>query len=381
MCPDVTDVLASQNVLFEADRRKDEFLATLSHELRNPLAPIRSAARILRAPDAEPQSRVWASQVIDRQVHTMSALLDDLLDISRITHGTLTLSRQVVTLSTVVDAALEVARPVIEARRHRLLIDIPATPIEIEADPLRLSQALSNLLTNAAKYTDPGGQITLFGRTEGDSLVISITDTGIGLARESLTQVFGMFSQVKSALDRSEGGLGIGLALVRGIVELHGGSIEARSEGPGKGCEFRLTLPAHATVRVAARPDCEPSAPRARTKRRILVADDNRDGAQSLALVLELAGHTVVVANSGREALDRTRELRPELVLLDIGMPDMNGYAVASALRSEPWANDMKLIALTGWGGEEDKRRAFAAGFNHHMTKPVDLDLLEKLLL
>jgi PAS domain S-box-containing protein len=380
MCPDVTDLMTSQNVLFEADRRKDEFLATLSHELRNPLAPIRSAARILRAPDAEPQARVWASQVIDRQVHTMSALLDDLLDISRITHGTLTLSRQVVTLSTVVDAALEVARPVIEARRHRLLIDIPATPIEVEADPLRLSQALSNLLTNAAKYTDPGGQITLLGRTEGDALVISITDTGIGLARESLTQVFEMFSQVKTALDRSEGGLGIGLALVKGIVELHGGTIEARSDGPGKGCEFRLTLPAHATVRVAAQADCEPGAPGLRTSRRILVADDNRDGAQSLAMVLELAGHTVAVANGGRDALDRMRELRPEVALLDIGMPDMNGYAVASALRSEPWARDMVLIALTGWGGEEDKRRAFAAGFNHHMTKPVDLDLLEQLL-
>ena len=380
MCPDVTEMVSSQTLLHEADRRKDEFLATLSHELRNPLAPIRSAARILRAQEAEPKSRKWASEVIDRQVRTMGALLDDLLDISRITHGTLTLSRQLVGLSGVVDAALEVARPVIEARRHRLIIDVPATPIEIEADPLRLSQVFSNLLTNAAKYTDPGGLITFSARAEGDAVNIAVTDTGIGLARESLTHVFGMFSQVKSALDRSEGGLGIGLALVKGIVELHGGRIEARSEGAGRGCEFRLVLPIHVAVPVAATPGLQSTVVGARSPRRILVADDNQDGAQSLAMLLGLSGHTVVIANGGQEALQRTREFRPEIVLLDIGMPDLNGYAVASALRSEPWARDIKLIALTGWGGEDDKRRALAAGFDHHLTKPVDPDLLEALL-
>ena len=310
----------------------------------------------------------------------MGALLDDLLDISRITHGTLTLSRQLVGLSGVVDAALEVARPVIEARRHRLTIDIPATPIEIEADPLRLSQVFSNLLTNAAKYTDPGGLITFSARAEGDAVNIAVTDTGIGLAHESLTHVFGMFSQVKSALDRSEGGLGIGLALVKGIVELHGGRIEARSEGAGRGCEFRLVLPIHVAVPVAAKPGRNRLSFGARSPRRILVADDNQDGAQSLAMLLGLSGHTVAIANGGQEALQRTREFRPEIVLLDIGMPDLNGYAVASALRSEPWARDLKLIALTGWGGEDDKRRALAAGFDHHLTKPVDPDLLEALL-
>jgi len=259
-------------------------------------------------------------------------------------------------------------------------VNLPQKPIEIDADPLRLAQAISNLLANAAKYTDPGGVITLSARAEGTSATIVVKDTGIGIAADSLTQIFTMFSQVQSAFDRSQGGLGIGLALVRGIVELHGGRVEARSKGIGHGSEFCLAMPVRAGATAQAEEDAPAqAAPVCSARRRIVVADDNRDGAESLAMLLEMSGHTVAVAHCGRDALERTRELRPDVVVLDIGMPDLSGYAVARTLRSEPWAGRLKLVALTGWGGEADRGLAMAAGFDHHLTKPVDPDQLEAL--
>jgi PAS domain S-box-containing protein len=370
-----------QRLLRDADRRKDEFIATLAHELRNPLAPIRSAATVLRQPEADATSRDRAASVIQRQVGTMALLLDDLLDVSRITRGTLKLHRLRVPLAEVIDSAVEIARPPMEARGHRLSIERPAPDVELDVDALRLSQVIANLLTNAAKYTDPGGAVRLGAVVDGDELRVAVRDTGIGLAPESQREIFRMFSQVRSSLDRSEGGLGIGLALVKGLVELHGGTIEAHSEGLGRGSEFRVTLPRVVTRELPR--DALPDVRRERSSvpRRVLVADDSRDGAETLAMLLRLEGHEVRVAHDGLEALQLLREYKPDVALLDIGMPSMNGYEIVGAVRGEPWRRRATLVAITGWGQDEDKRRAKAAGFDVHLTKPVEPELLEEVLL
>jgi PAS domain S-box-containing protein len=369
----------SEQSLREADRRKDEFLATLAHELRNPLAPIRSAARILASPRLGERELAWSRDVIGRQVQHMARLLDDLLDISRITRGRLELRRGRVGLAGIVDAAVETARPLLDERRHTLVVRLPDAPVELDADPVRLAQVLANLLTNAAKYTDAGGHVELDARVEDRELTIAVRDDGIGLAPESLGRVFEMFSQVASALDRSEGGLGIGLALVRGLVELHGGTIAARSEGAGRGSEFVVRLPLPADEPAAVGPAPETAQPTA-TPRRVLVADDNRDAAESLRLLLGFAGHEVRTAHDGRAALHVAEEFRPDVVLLDIGMPGLNGYEVAAQLRAEPWGRDVLLVAITGWGQEQDRQLALQSGFDRHVTKPVDPDFVEVLL-
>jgi signal transduction histidine kinase len=377
---DITERRRVEEELRRTSRQKDEFLATLAHELRNPLAPVRNATRLLAAADVEPARRAWAAAVIDRQVHTMALLLDDLLDVSRITRGKLPLQRRPIPIAQVIDAALEVSRPVIEGRRHVLSVSLPDPSVDLEGDPLRLSQLLSNLLTNAAKYTDPGGRIEVSVASDPPFATIAVTDTGIGLDPEVIPRLFEMFSQVKSALDRSEGGLGIGLALVKGLVEMHGGSIEATSPGPGRGSTFRVRLPLAARAAVAAPRTVTRSAPHPQRRHRVLVADDNRDAADSLAAILRLDGHDVYLAYDGREALAAVDRLRPSLAVLDIGMPTLNGYDVAREIRRHAWGEHVTLIALTGWGQDDDRRRAVGAGFDLHLTKPVDPDELAALV-
>jgi signal transduction histidine kinase len=363
----------------DADRRKDEFLATLAHELRNPLAPIRQAALISKAPGATDAQKRWSHDVIDRQVQHMSLLLDDLLDISRVTRGTLALRMQPTELSSVIDSAVETARPTIDAKRHVLSVDVPAEPMKFIADPLRVAQVLSNLLTNAAKYTDPEGQIRLSALCEGDDVVIRVKDSGIGISATALPRVFNMFSQVHSTTDRSEGGLGIGLALAQGLIELHGGTIEANSEGLGCGSEFTVRLPRRA-VQTPKTATHKPAATPGTLRRRILIADDNRDSAETLAALLRLEGHDVTSVHDGPVALSAFTEIKPDVALLDIGMPGLTGYEVARRMRQSNSGTSLTLIAITGWGQDIDKERAYAAGFDHHLTKPVDPHRLAELL-
>jgi PAS domain S-box-containing protein len=379
---DISRLKHTENALREADRRKDEFLATLAHELRNPLAPIRNAAKLLEAPGADERQRQWGRDVIARQVQRMALLLDDLLDVSRITSGRLQLRKEAVDLASLVASAVETARPLIDSKQHVMEIELPAEPVELVVDPLRLSQALSNLLTNAAKYTDPGGHIRLVASLDAGDLRVSVSDTGIGLNADAIPKLFEMFSQVVSAVDRAEGGLGIGLALVKGLVALHGGSVEAASGGPGHGSMFTIRLPRTGVVSQKRQPYAASSAYRAPTGPRckVLVADDNADAAQTLALILKMSGYDVHLAISGREALDVARREQPDAMFLDIGMPDMSGYEVAASVRREPWGAGALLVAVTGWGQPNDKQQAKAAGFNHHLTKPVDLEHVEQLL-
>jgi PAS domain S-box-containing protein len=379
---DVTDRKRAEDALRAADRRKDEFLATLAHELRNPLAPIRHAAQISRTPHATEAQVKWSQEVIDRQVGHMARLLDDLLEVSRITRGMLELRKERIVLRDVVAAAVETVRPLIEARGHHLTLDLPAASTHIDADPVRLSQIFSNLLTNAAKYTNAGGRICVVARAGQDKVTIEVRDNGMGISPEQLPRMFEMFSQATSAIERSEGGLGIGLALVRGLVVLHGGTIEAHSRGLGKGSEFVLTFPL-----APVEPGRASDAVRAevvgndrRTGLRVLVADDNRDTADSSALLLQISGHDVRTAYSGAEALRLAAEFMPQVALLDIGMPGMNGYEVAREIRGAGWGERMMLVAISGWGQADDKRLAEAAGFDHHLAKPVDFEMLHPLL-
>ncbi len=377
---DITERRQAEEALREADRRKDEFLATLSHELRNPLAPIRQAITLLKVKNLGNHDAGRARAIIDRQSQHMARLLDDLLDISRITRGVLELRKEPVELHSVIDTALEAARPLIESHRHRLRVDLPDTPVRFEADGLRLAQVISNLLANSAKYTDPGGQIHLQAATRGEEIILRVTDNGIGFSDDMLRRLFEMFSQEQSTAARSQGGLGIGLALVRGLVELHGGQVEARSAGIGQGSEFTVRLP----ITPAPGRPAEPAGPAGRRgrrrPRRILVADDNKDTAESMGTLLELAGHEVRTVNDGQAALDVGASFEPDVALLDIGMPLLSGYEVAERARSAPWGRRALLIALTGWGQEKDKQRALGAGFDHHLTKPVDQKVLEALL-
>jgi signal transduction histidine kinase/ActR/RegA family two-component response regulator len=378
----LAEVQARSLALRQADQRKDEFLATLAHELRNPLAPIRHAVKLLESNGVEEQARQWARQVIARQVQRMALLLDDLLEVSRITRGRLELKVATVDLESLVEAAVETAKPLIDSKQHQLQIELPPHRVMLAVDPLRVSQALSNLLTNAAKYTDPRGEIQLAIAVSRQGVRLAVRDTGIGFESGALPGMFEMFSQIDSAIARSEGGLGIGLALVKGLIALHGGYVEGSSAGPGKGSEFAIYLPQSVIVPGAAESAAPP--PRLRQGKdiaiKILVADDNRDAADSLALLLEMSGHEVAVAHSGEEALRIARQQLPHAMILDIGMPDITGYDVARRIRAEAWGGELLLIAATGWGQKEDRDLASAAGFDRHMTKPVDPEAIEALL-
>ncbi len=387
---DATTQRAAQRALVEseaasreADHRKDVFLATLSHELRNPLAPIRNAAKLLESSTLTDDELQRSRLIISRQVRHMASLLDDLLDVSRITRGVLTLKLEIVGLKGLFEAAIETARPAIDAKRHTLTVEWPAENLRLKADPVRLTQVVTNLLTNAAKYTDPEGRITLGSRIEADAIVLYVRDNGIGLAPETLGQVFEMFSQVAPGKGYADGGLGIGLALVKGLVELHGGRVEARSEGLERGSEFVVYFPKSLIEMTAAESGggggmpVSTSVPR---PLRVLIADDNRDSAESLGMLLELAGHEVYLAHDGVGAFAMAADKLPDAALLDIGMPGMDGYEVAAAIRREPWGAQMTLVAITGWGQEDNKRMARSAGFDHHLTKPMDSVVLESLL-
>lgn len=376
---DVTEQVRAVHALKAADRRKDEFLATLAHELRNPLAPIRQAVALAKSPRAEPGRRDWALDVIERQSSHMALLLEDLLDVSRISRGHLQLRLQKVKLQEMMASAVETVMPLFDRKRHRLDVALPPQPVELSADPLRLGQVLTNLLSNAAKYTNDGGHIELGAAREGAQVVITVRDDGIGLTPEAQAQIFEMFSQVAPAIERSEGGLGIGLALSRGLVELHGGSIDVRSAGAGRGSEFIVSLPC-LVAQEASPGEAAPAPERADAPRSVLIADDNRDGLESLAALLSMHGHEVHVAADGSEALAQAERVRPDVVLLDIGMPGLTGYEVASRIRASDWGRQMLLVALTGWGQAEDQARARAAGFDHHITKPLDLERLLGLL-
>jgi signal transduction histidine kinase/DNA-binding response OmpR family regulator len=374
----------------EDDRRKNEFLAMLAHELRNPLAPIRNAVKILQQIGADEGDLGWACGVISRQVEQMVRLVDDLLDISRITGGKIQLHKETLDVATAVSYAVETSRPLVEARNQTLSVEMPREPIWVQADKARLSQVLANVLNNAAKYTGDGGRIDLAVGRDGDDVVFRVRDTGIGIPADMLTKVFDLFTQVDRSLDRAEGGLGIGLTLVRRLMEKHGGSVQARSEGPGRGSEFLLRMPAlpAAGPCVGAPPspsagsegrngDLGPPGGHQRPSRsRILIVDDNTDAARSLARLVRLAGHDVVTADDGPGALAKIGEFNPEFILLDIGLPGMDGYEVARNIRARPDSGGTVLIALTGYGREEDRNRSRESGFDHHFVKPVELDAL-----
>jgi signal transduction histidine kinase len=372
----------AEAALRAADVRKDQFLATLAHELRNPLAPIKNAAELLRLklpPMAEVQ---WARDVIDRQMRVLGRLVDDLLDVSRITRDKIELRKERVELSSVIRIAVETSRPLVDAAEQQLTLELPPAPVVLDADPVRLAQALSNLLNNASKFTPARGSILLSAELESDHVAIRVRDTGIGIAPEAVPHIFDMFMQADQSTERRQGGLGIGLTLVKWFVEMHEGTVEARSSGLGEGAEFVVRLP----VRVGGAKDVNTAAPAeadakpAAARQRILIVDDNEDVAETFGRLLRMRGNDVRTAADGLAAVEVAADFRPHVMLLDIGLPRLNGYDAARRIREQPWGRSMLLIAMTGWGQEADRQRSRQAGFDHHLVKPVDHDVLERLL-
>jgi PAS domain S-box-containing protein len=380
---DLTEQKKHQDLL-EVNRRKDEFLAMLAHELRNPLAPIRNALYLMKRGEVDDSAAEEVRSMMERQVEHIGRLIDDLMDVSRISTGKVELRWEEVDLASVLARAIDVCRPLIDLRGHQFSVVLPAEPIRLRADPTRLEQVIDNLLTNAAKYSDPGGRIALSACREGDWAVLKLRDAGVGIAPDQLPHIFGLFVQAERRLDRSQGGLGIGLNLVRSLVGMHGGQVTAASEGLGKGSEFVVRLPALPVVLDPA-PEVSgnlktPSKP-ALPRQRILVVDDNVDSARSMGLLLKrMWGQVVEVAHDGEEAMEKAATFRPDMVLLDIGLPGLSGYDVAERLRRSPGSEGLTLVAMTGWGNDEDRRRSKEAGFAHHLVKPVDLDALHALI-
>lgn len=367
--------------LENADRQKDQFLALLAHELRNPLAPIRAALAVLRRPNVTPDETKRARNIAERQLHHMSRLLDDLLDVSRIREGRIELKMETLDVGAIMRSAAQAAASVVEARHHTLTIVDPKDKLFVKADPVRIEQVLGNLLNNAAKYTDPGGQIRISAEKIVGEVLIRVRDNGIGIEPLLIPRVFDLFVQAERRVELSAGGVGIGLSLVKKLIELHGGRVEAISAGPGRGSEFIVALPAvgpktEERVTVAE----TGSSPRPRVPLRVLLVDDNPDSADGLAMLLELQGHETRVAYDGETALESARTFRPHAALLDIGMPHMDGYELARRLRAAPETKDTMLVAMTGWGQEEDLRKGREAGFAHHLVKPFDPSAVEELL-
>ena len=378
---DITERKRVEEALRQSDYHKGQFIALMAHELRNPLAPLLTAMHLIRIAGDNPQRVRKALDVMERQLHHIVRLVDDLLDISRISQNKLGLRPERVLLSDVVDQAVEAARPAIDAAGHELTISLPTTPVFLNADPTRLSQVLRNLLTNSARYTLPGGSIFIVAEPRDTEITVTVRDTGIGIPTDALKRIFDMFSQVDGAHERAKDGLGIGLALVKGLVEMHGGTVTAASDGPGTGSTFTVTLPRPSSS--AASSDSAP-LPRPRAvgvPRRILVVDDNRDAADTLAAMLELMGHDVRVAYSGYGAMPAAENFQPALIFMDIGMADLNGYEATRQVRQQEWARNIRMIALTGWGQEHDRARSQAAGCDGHLVKPVKIEELEMLLL
>ena len=375
---DVTEAVQAEDALREADRRKDEFLATLAHELRNPLAPISNAVHLLRRPDGR-RTADRMVEMVGRQVRQIVRLVDDLMDVSRITQGKLELRREPLSLAEVLSMAVETSMPAIEAGRHELAVSLPDETLMLDADRVRLTQVFGNMLNNAAKYTDRGGRIWVDARREGQEVVVAVRDSGIGIPAAKLPHVFEMFAQAHRDSARGQAGLGIGLTMVRSLVELHGGSVEARSEGPGRGSEFLVRLPLAGSIQPE-HPHADDGAAALLEGRRVLVVDDNADAAESLALLLYTAGAEVRIANDGPAGLQAADEFRPHAVLLDLGMPGMDGFEVARRLRADARQAGLVIVALTGWGQEEDRHRTRSGGFDRHLTKPVDVDGLLDIL-
>jgi signal transduction histidine kinase/ActR/RegA family two-component response regulator len=371
-----------EDALRQADRHKDEFLAMLAHELRNPLAPIRNAVHLMRMKLLQDPQMCLARDVIERQLSQLTRLVDDLLDVSRITRGKINLTRQPLKVSELIARAVETVEPIIQGRSQVLTVELPEQPPVVDGDCMRLTQAIANVLGNAAKYTDTGGSIVLQVCARARDVEIRVRDTGIGIPAEVLPKIFDLFTQLDQRMERPQSGLGIGLALVRRLVEMHGGSVSAHSEGPGRGSEFVICLPLMTPAGLPAVGDpvtaeCQAARPQ---HRRILVADDNLDALESLAALLALNGHEVHRAQDGAGALQAAMRHRPEVIFLDIGMPQMDGYEVARRIRAHECGKEMLLIAVTGWGQESDRQRSFAAGFDFHLVKPVDLEKLNQLL-
>ncbi len=379
-CVDVTARKLAEEALKEADRRKDDFLAMLAHELRNPLAPIRNATQVLQLTAPDDERLIWASDVIERQVQHMSRMVDDLLDVARFTRGKIGLQMETLDLACALTRAVEISRPGIDARAHHLSVEFPAEPISLHGDAARLTQVFANLLNNAAKYTREGGHISLSAARVGDDAEVRVRDDGQGIPPPLLERVFDLFTQVDPSIDRSSGGLGIGLTLVKSLVEKHGGRVEVRSEGvPGRGSEFIVRLPALPAAPTEPAPSLRMPGRRSES-RRVLVVDDNVDGAQSLAIMLRFKGYEVRAVHDGDAALETAGAWRPDVVFLDIGLPGMDGHEVARRLRRELGLTDATLVAATGYGQEEDRRLSREAGFDFHLVKPVDLEALERLL-
>jgi PAS domain S-box-containing protein len=364
--------------LAAADQRKNEFLATLAHELRNPLAPMSNMLEVVKHSGDDREVLKRAHDTIERQLGQMVRLVDDLLDLNRITYDRLELRRSEVELSSVIQQAVEVARPLIDAAGHDLTVELPDEPIYLNADRARLAQVFGNLLNNSSKYTRSNGRISVSAKRVDDEVVVTVKDNGAGIPQDKLDSIFDMFMQVDLTAERSQGGLGIGLTLVKRLAEMHGGSIEARSAGEGQGSEFIVRLPVLSKASVAAQP--EPAAAEPSHERRILIVDDNVDAADSLAMLLEITGNKTYMAHDGVEAVEAIEEHRPEVVLLDIGLPRLTGHEVCRQVRQQPWGKDIVMIALTGWGQEDDRRQSEEAGFNGHLVKPVDYDKLLELL-
>jgi PAS domain S-box-containing protein len=377
-CTDIHEETEQARALIEADRRKDEFLATLAHELRNPLAPIRNGLHILRLTGKAEGAVASVYQILDRQVNHLVRLVDDLMEVSRISRGHVELRKDQTDVQAVIHTAIETSRPLIDEAGHRLELSMPAEPLRIEADVMRLAQVITNLLNNAAKYTDRGGRILLTARREGSAAVISVRDNGRGISAEMLPRVFDLFTQATPGHDYSRGGLGIGLTLVRNLVDLHDGSVEARSDGPGRGSEFIVRLPLATAARAAAEAASGADGPF--TSRRVLVVDDNRDAADSLGVLLTLLGVETRTAHDGTAALEALDEFEPSVVLLDLAMPVMDGYEVAQRMRQHPHGRHVTLVAVTGWSLDRDRLRSEAYGFDRHLVKPVDLEVLRGLL-
>jgi signal transduction histidine kinase/ActR/RegA family two-component response regulator len=370
--------LASE--LSEAGRRKDEFLAMLAHELRNPLAPVLTGLQVLRMTADNREQVLDASEMMERQVRQMVRLIDDLLDVSRITRGKIELKRNRIELKSVIDHAVEAVRPLREKMNHELTVSMHNEPVIVDGDSARLTQVVGNLLTNACKFTERGGKIDVSLERDGDQAIIRVKDNGVGIARDQLPRLFEMFTQLDATLERSQGGLGIGLNLAKNLVEMHDGTIEVESAGPGHGAEFIVRLP---ILTDSATQQTQTETRKAETgspRRRILIVDDNKDSANSLAMLLKLKGHDVHTAHDGQEAVDKSESLRPDAVLLDIGLPRLNGYEAGRQIRNKPWGKNIAMIALTGWGQENDRRQSQDAGFNGHLVKPVDHATLLKLL-
>ena len=380
---DITERKRLEDELRETDRRKDEFLATLAHELRNPLAPIQNSLQILKMPSLDLATVGQTRDMMERQVEQLVRLVDDLLDMSRVMQGKIELRRDTVDLRSIIARAVETVQPLIDGQKHRLEIAIADEPMLLDADGVRLAQVIGNLLTNATKYTEANGRIWLSAERDSQQLLLKVRDSGIGMDPHMVPRIFDLFMQVDHAANRSQGGLGIGLTLVKSIIEMHGGTVRAHSEGLGKGSEFVIRLPLLVQLRAEGTEEGDREQPREPvhfTSHRVLIVDDNKDAALSLGLLLRYKGHEVRVVHDGFAALEMAKSFRPAIVFLDIGMPSMDGYEVAYRLRQQPGLEEVVLAALTGWGQQEDRRRTSEAGFDHHLVKPPEPKALESVL-